>query len=260
MQYTNYTTQQHIATITICNERHLNPLNTETATELCQHLETAAQDPNIKIIILTGAGRAFSAGGDLRFFRDCIQNNHFSKLNDMLATVQNLILSIRFHPKIIIAAVHGHAAGGGANLALAADYIIAADNAVLTQSFVHIGLAPDAGGIYFLSRTIGAARAFALCADGRPLSAKEAYNLGIVHAVHPLVDFSDAITTFAENLCHAPQSVLRAAKEENNMANYQNLPAYFEEEARILARSFASPEFAEGVQAFLEKRRPDFTC
>lgn len=257
-QYTGRRTEDGITTITLRNERYLNPLNYPTALELLDHLEWAAADDATEIIILEGAGRAFSAGGDIRFFHECISQRRFEKLRDMLDAVQRVILAIRFHPKIVIAAVHGHASGGGANLALACDYVLCDEAAAFTQSFIKIGLPPDAGGMYLLSRLIGSSRAFELCTSGRTVRAGEAVDLGIAHSAYPVTEFHPAVYEFAHHLLPLPPKALSFTKKANNAANYRDFSSFLQTEACLLAAAFESEDFAEGVRAFLEKRKPVF--
>ncbi len=257
-RYTTHTLSEGILTLTFANPRYLNPFNKQLAEEMRSHLKRAATDPEVKVVVITGKGRAFSAGGDLRFFNECLQAKDYEKLYDMLQTIQKVILAIRFHPKIIIAAVHGHASGGGANLAHACDYVLCDDTAAFTQSFVKIGLAPDAGGMYLLSRAVGSARAFELCTSGRTVYADEAQQLGLVHAVYPVTDLPNSVLAFAKRIVNGPTTVYAHAKELHNKANFSDFEEFIQLEAEVLAKSFQSDDFFEGVNAFLEKRRPVF--
>lgn len=157
MERTKLTVQDGVAVILMNDPARLNPLDIAMDDELLARFTACEEDPAVKTVVIGGEGRAFSAGGDMRFFREQLEAGRYDRLDEVLTHVNRLILYIKKMRKLVVAAVQGHAAGGGANLALAADFIIADETAKFSEPFTKIGLAPDAGAMYLLSKAVGAA-------------------------------------------------------------------------------------------------------
>lgn len=174
-----------IAVITLDYAPTLNALDMNMSLELEDALKKAETDPDVKIVVITGAGRAFCGGGDIRYMKAHCEEPDFAteSMGPLAKKLSEIVLYIKKMSKIVICAVAGAAAGGGANLAFGCDFIFAADNAKFLQAFVGIGLCPDTGGVYMLPRMIGTHRAFDMFVTGRPVDAKEAFRIGLIKEV-----------------------------------------------------------------------------
>lgn len=239
---------------------HLNPLDIAMDDALYEALADCEADEKVKVVVLAGAGRAFSAGGDMRFFKAQIDAKAYENLDAVLVHVNRVIVFMKKMKKLIVCAVQGHAAGGGANLALAADFIIGDETFKLSEPFTKIGLAPDAGGMYLLSRAVGARRALAICTDCHALSAAEAETLGLLTRRVPVGEAEKEAVRYAKGLAGRALLALELAKKQNYEVNYKDFEEYLAvTETETLAESFRSVDFAESVNAFLEKRAPIYT-
>lgn len=249
-----------IATITLDYAPTLNALDMHMAGELEAALRKAEGDPAVKVIVLTGNGRAFSGGGDIRFMKEHCDEPDFAKksMAPLAGKLSDIVLYMKKMSKIIICAVAGAAAGGAANLAFAADFIYAADDAKFIEAFVGIGLCPDTGGVYFLPRMIGTHRAFDLFVTGRVVNAKEALDIGLVKEVTTREELLPAAYRLAEKLKDGPLLAYRNMKKLMYYSMYQGFEDFMKEEATYLAECSGSEDFKEGITAFLEKRKPDF--
>lgn len=257
MTKTSLTIENGIAHILMKDAKHLNALDIAMDQELLAQLQACEADETVKIIVLSGEGKAFSAGGDMHFFADMTTSKNYEALEDILVNVNRLILYIKRMKKLVIAAVHGHASGGGANLALACDFIIADASAIFTQSFTKIGLAPDAGAMYLLSKAIGARRAFDLCITGRPLKSSDAFTLGLISRFSKDGEVLKTAMNYAAELATGPLLAYELTKQQNYVVNYHDFAEYLNNtEEETVNKTFRSEDFKEGVQAFKEKRKP----
>lgn len=246
-----------VGQILMNDPRRLNPLDIAMDQELLRALKQCEEDDMVKVVVLGGMGRAFSAGGDMDFFREQIDSRHYEKLDEILVHVNRLILFIKRMRKIVVAAVQGHAAGGGANLALACDFIIADRTAKLSEPFTKIGLAPDAGGMYFLIRAVGARKALQIAVEHPVIDADAMEAYGMTAKVVPPGEALDAAVAYARELASGPLLAFELAKVQNTEAAYADLEDYLGEiETRTMKQAFRSADFAESVHAFLEKRKP----
>jgi 2-(1,2-epoxy-1,2-dihydrophenyl)acetyl-CoA isomerase len=236
-------------------ERH-NSVDPETTELLHDEIERSTNDSS-KVLILTGAGEAFCAGADLQ----ATSERDIGKL-DVTGALRKgtnpTIIAMRALPKPIIARVHGHAVGVGCNYALACDIIVASEQAKFGQVFVKIGLMPDGGSTFFLPRLVGYHRAFELMATGDIISAQEAYALGMINRVVKWEELDTTVNAVAARLCSAPPLALAKIKEGLNFGQRSDLESSLEFEAVNQHDCFHSQDFAEGVRAFLEKRKPHF--
>jgi 2-(1,2-epoxy-1,2-dihydrophenyl)acetyl-CoA isomerase len=241
--------------ITFNNPKRRNALDFEAFKFIGDEIKRSATDET-KVIVMTGAGDAFCAGADVQGFgsEEATQDVTAS----LRAGVNPGIQAMRDLPKPIIARVHGHAAGVGCNYALAADFIVASDQAFFGQVFVKIGLMPDGGGTYFLPRAVGYCRAFELMALGEPISSQQALEIGMINRVVPVEKLDDAIDELARKLVASPGLALAKIKAALNASAQSDLATALDFEAVNQSDCFNSEDFKEGVSAFLEKRKPNF--
>jgi 2-(1,2-epoxy-1,2-dihydrophenyl)acetyl-CoA isomerase len=247
-----------ILTLRMNRPERLNALNVPLARELAAALKRAAGDDSVRVVVLTGAGRAFCAGGDLPFLRDASERKAPGELKDLLVAGREIILTIAAMPKPVVAAINGAAAGGGMNLALACDIRIASETAVFAESFANLALYPDYGGTYFLPRLIGPGRAAELFFTGEIISAQQAERLGIVSHVYPAASFEAETVKLAERLAAAPPLPVRAAKKALREDDIAELKRVLDEENRHQLDFFMSQDCVEGIAAFFAKRKPAF--
>jgi 2-(1,2-epoxy-1,2-dihydrophenyl)acetyl-CoA isomerase len=248
----------NILTLRMNRPERLNALNVPLARELAAALNRAAADDTIRVVVLTGADRAFCAGGDLPFLRDARERKAPGELKDLLVAGREIILTIATMPKPVVAAINGAAAGGGMNLALACDIRIASETAVFAESFANLALYPDYGGTYFLPRLVGPARAAELFFTGEIITAAQAEKLGIVSHVIPGASFEAETIRLAERLAAAPPLPVRAAKKALCGAGMEELARALDEENRYQLDFFMSQDCVEGIDAFFTKRKPNF--
>jgi 2-(1,2-epoxy-1,2-dihydrophenyl)acetyl-CoA isomerase len=248
----------NVAVIRLNRPDKLNALNIELGRGLVHALLRASQDNSVRAVVLTGAGRGFCAGGDLELIRDLRKRNASDELKVLLETGKEMCLAIATMTKLVIAAVNGPAAGGGMNLALAADMRIASDQASFAESFAKVGLYPDFGGTYFLPRIVGPALSAELFYTAETLSAEDALRLGIVNRVFPADKFEEETAKIVDVLAGAPTVALRDVKRTIVGDDRKNLESKLDEEIRLQIHCFQSEDCLEGLNAFFEKRKPNF--
>ena len=248
-----------IVTITLNRPDKLNAFIGHMRRDLAEALEHAGSDRSVRAVIITGAGRAFCAGGDVRFMAELMQRHDSEEFARILGAGRRVILAIRQMTKPVIAAVNGPASGAGANLAFACDLRIASTSASFSQSFLKVGLHPDWGGTFFLPRLVTPNKACELFFLGEVIDAAEALRLGIVNQVVEPEELESATTQLAERLCAAPPIALAAAKQAVYASEASSLEEMLRYETEAQLRCFESDDGHEGVHAFLEKREPHFT-
>jgi 2-(1,2-epoxy-1,2-dihydrophenyl)acetyl-CoA isomerase len=245
-----------IKRITINRPERRNSVDRETVRLLREAIKQSAKD-GTRVVILTGAGESFCAGADLAATSaNDIANYDVTK--SLRENVNPTILAMRALPVPIIARVHGHAVGVGCNYALACDMIIASEAALFGQVFVRIGLMPDGGGTFFLPRLVGYQKAFELMATGDIISAQQAHQLGIVNQVAPFAELDATVDSLAYRLAKAPRLALAKIKMGLNHGAQTDLAGALDFEAVNQDACFHSPDFIEGVTAFLQKRKAAF--
>ena len=247
-----------IATITLNRPDALNATTDALYTELSNVLGEVAADREIACVILTGAGRGFCAGADLKARKDDMsplerRDRHRWILRDVLGPLFRI-------EKPVIAAVNGPAAGAGFNLALACDLIVASDKASFSQAFAKVGLVPDLGGLWLLARVVGIARAKELCFTARKVVADEALLLGIAIKVVPHDSLLDEARALATTIAGGSPAALAMTKNLLDKAGSVTLDQMLEYESYAQTVAYLTPEYEEGVQAFREKRAPDFAA
>jgi 2-(1,2-epoxy-1,2-dihydrophenyl)acetyl-CoA isomerase len=247
-----------VSIIRLNRPEKLNALNIQMGQELVHALLRVQADRSVHCVVVTGAGRAFCAGGDLELLRDVRQRKAVSEVESLVQAGKEISLAIATMPKVVIAAVNGPAAGGGMNLALAADIRIASDQARFAESFAQIGLFPDFGGTYFLPRIIGPTRAAELFYTAQMLSADDALRLGIVSRVIPTEQFEAETRKLAESIASGAGLAQRDVKHRMSAEQRKELEAALDEEIRLQIHCFESQDCLEGLNAFFEKRKPNF--
>ena len=249
-----------VAVLTLNRPERLNALTIDVAHDFGVALEVAL-DKGARSIVLTGSGRAFSAGGDLREMQEIA--NQEGRLeaffDEPLRILNDAILLIRQTPVPFIAAVNGVASGGGCNLALACDLVIAAESAKFNQAFIKIGLSPDCGGTFILPRLIGWKRATELLFTGEMLTAQRAAEIGMINAVVPDSELMSQALAMAERLAAAPTAAIGQIKKLLEASAANDYGGQLDLERRAQIESGKTKDFVEGVAAFLEKRPPRFT-
>src|ERR687885_461399 len=246
-----------VQTLTLNQPAKFNALSSAMLQNLGDVLRTAERDDNVRAVVLTGAGSAFSSGADLTEFTF---GDGPTDAGDVLRRRYSpLITRMHTMEKPFLAAINGVAAGAGFSLALACDLRFAAESARLVVAFVRIGLVPDAGLLYFLPRLVGPAKTLELSWSGEPIEAQEAYELGMLNKVLPDEQVLAYTQEFAARLTHGPAATLALIKRGVNQAHELPLERVLELEANYQTIASRNPNFAEGVAAFLDKRAPNFT-
>lgn len=232
-----------------------NSFNKSMALALQKELDYSANNIEVRTVVLTGAGKAFCAGQDLAEATDpngpdleSIVREHYNPI----------ILKIRALEKPVIAAVNGVAAGAGANIALACDLTIAQENASFIQAFSKIGLIPDSGGTYFLPRIIGVQKALALMFTGDKITAKEAEALNMIYKCVSVEEFESFVMTLSQKLALMPTRAFGLTKKAVNQSLSNDLINQLDLEEKLQTEAGKTEDFQEGVQAFLDKRKPKF--
>ncbi|MGH2794422.1 MAG: enoyl-CoA hydratase-related protein [Actinomycetota bacterium] len=254
-----YESDGGIATITLNRPDNLNSFDSTLIEELQKALAESAGDPDIRCVVITGAGRGFCAGADLAQIEDAYNAGQAPALGDMLRERYHpVILPIVNMEKPVVASVNGVAAGAGASLALACDFRIASDKAKFFQAFVKVGLVPDSGSTYFLPRLVGTAKAAALAMLGDIIGADEALRIGMVTKVVPADDLEKETRAFAERLAAGPTRSYALTKKALRFGAVQDLESSLEYEADLQNQIALTADHLEGVKAFMEKREPKF--
>ncbi len=255
MSYILSELKDKVMVITLNRADKFNSFNREMALELQSVLDKAETDDNVRAIVLTGTGKAFCAGQDLA---EAIDPNGPGIAKIVDEHYNPIILKIRKIEKPIIAAVNGVAAGAGANIALACDIVTATNSASFIQAFSKIGLIPDSGGTFFLPRLVGFQMATALMMTGDKVTATEAQQMGMIYKVFADDSFMNDVLAFATNLSNMPTKGLGLTKRLLNESLFNTHEKQLAREGIIQVDAASTMDYAEGVNAFLEKRKPEF--
>jgi 2-(1,2-epoxy-1,2-dihydrophenyl)acetyl-CoA isomerase len=247
-----------LAVLTLNRPDKMNAINSELATALNEALTAISVDKHIQCVLITGAGKGFCAGGDLKEIWEGRQKNDKESLEPLLRSGMGMVLKMRTMRQPVVAAVNGAAAGAGMNIALAADVRIASENASFGETFAKVGLFPDFGGTYFLPQLVGHAKAAELLYSGDMFDAKTALELGIVNRVVPADKLMEEAKKFAMSIVTGPQVANRALKQVLFGNERNALAKALEYEVEEQIRCFESEDSAEGLRAFFEKRKPNF--
>ncbi len=256
MQEVLFEKQGETALVTLNRPQNLNALNTSLATQLADILEGLEPEKEIRTLVITGAGRAFSAGGDVKEFRQ--QQDRRSYILELTSLLNRCISSIRRMPKTVIAAVNGVASGAGMSMVLACDLAIADEEATLNMAYIKIAASPDGGGSLTLTRTLGLKKASELIFSGRMVNTQEALDLGLVNEITSSGRAVERALELAQGLNQAPPLAIAASKELINRALFYDLQTHLEAERRSIAYLGTTTDFQEGLEAFFQKRLPKF--
>ncbi|MBQ0767895.1 MAG: enoyl-CoA hydratase/isomerase family protein [Bizionia sp.] len=248
--------ENKVATITLNRPEVFNSINREMAFLFQDTLDACEKNDEVRAIIITGSGKAFGAGQDLKEVTDPDLNPGFKKILE--EHYNPIITRIRNINKPIVAAVNGVAAGAAANIALACDIVVASEKANFIQAFSLIGLVPDSAGTYFLPRLIGFQKAMALAMLGDKISAEDAEKMGMIYKSIPAEQFEEEVNKLALKLANMPTKALGFIKELFNKSITNTLEEQLALESKLQIEAAQSEDYAEGVAAFMEKRKPVF--
>lgn len=248
-----YEVRNQVAYITLNRPDKLNAFTEQLNKEIQSAIKNASRDKNVRAIVITGAGRAFCSGEDLSGVSEGMDHGEVlrKRYNPMLLELDSC-------EKPVIAAVNGVAAGAGMSLALACDFRIASEKASFVEAFIHVGLVPDAGNLYYLPRLIGHAKAMELTVFGEKLPANKAKDLGLVTEVISLEEWDEGVSAFAERLANMPTKAIGLIKRNLKASWHSDLEGFLEKDAQSQRIAGQTNDHKEGVQAFLEKRTPVF--
>lgn len=248
--------ENKVAIITLNRPEVFNSFNREMAFLLHDTLDACEKNEEVRAIVLTGNGKAFCAGQDLKEVTDPDLNPGFKKILE--EHYNPIITRIRSIKKPIIGAINGVAAGAGANIALACDVVVAHEKVSFIQAFSLIGLVPDSAGTFFLPRLIGFQKALALAMLGDKIGAEEAERMGMIYKMIPLENFEEEVNKLALKMANMPTKALGMIKELFNKSMTNDLEAQLALESKLQIEAAQSEDYKEGVAAFIEKRKPNF--
>ena len=251
-----YQVDNGIATVTLNRPDVFNAFDDTQSYELQDALKLAKRDKEVRVIVLTGAGKAFCSGQDLK----AIANAKNRSLRDSLDKRYNpIIKAMRSMPKPIIGRINGVAAGAGCSLALACDFVVASEYASFIEVFINVGLVLDSGSSYFLPRLVGSARAFEMSTMGNKVKAEQALEWGIINRVAKADELDSVVNEVAQYYANAPTKAVALMKQMLNKSFHSDLDEMLEYEACCQEIAGNSADYKEGVSAFNEKRKPKFT-
>lgn len=252
-----YSVSDGIAFINLNSPKNLNSFDEVLEDDLIHALDLCDKSEEVKVVVLSGKGNGFSAGGDVKDFYRQLNSENFD-LTGMIQKIGKVSLGIKKLKKPVISSVFGPVAGAGFNVAISCDFCIAAENSLFIQAFVGIGLIPDAGGVYLLNRTIGVAKATELIMLGKPIKAEKAYEYGLVNKVVSLEKLNEETMKLAKKLANGPSFAYAAMKDLTFESEFKDFEKYLEKEVYYQTESSKTEDFREGVSAFVEKRKPVF--
>lgn len=249
-----YEVANQVAWIRLNRPDKLNAFTAQMNHEIKDGIKMASKDDNVRCVVITGEGRAFCSGQDLS------EVEEGSNLGDVLRkNYVPMVKEMKKCEKPIVAAVNGVAAGAGFSLALACDFRLMSEKASFMNAFVHVGLIPDSGNLYFLTRLVGEARAMEISVLGEKIGADRAFGLGLANKVIPEQDFVTEVEAFANRLANSPTKAIGLMKKYIQLASKLTLDEYLEKEAEGQTIAGFTEDHREGIKAFLQKRKPKFS-
>lgn len=253
-----YRVDEEVAWLTLNRPDKLNALVGNVREEIFNALDLAAKDDNVRVLVITGAGKGFCAGGDIQYMSQLLANNDTAGFQKLLEQGRRVVEKIRAIEKPVIAMINGAAAGAGLNLALACDIRIASDNAKFSQAFAKIGLHPDWGGSFFLPRLVGTANACELIFTGDMIDAESALRMGLINRVVALTELEKVTREMLAKLVRRPRQALALAKKAIYQGIQYSLTDALDYETAAQLSCFQSDDAKEGINAFLERREAKF--
>ncbi|QSE98927.1 enoyl-CoA hydratase/isomerase family protein [Fulvivirga lutea] len=254
-EFLKYELDYGVATITLNRPEVYNAFNDGLSYELQDALKQATRDDSVRVVVITGEGKAFCSGQDLKASSKAEKRSFIDSLHKRYNPI---IRAMRNMPKPIIGRLNGVAAGAGCSLALACDIVVAAEESMLVEVFVNIGLVLDSGSSYFLPRLVGSAKAFEMSTMGTRVKGKEAFEMGLVNKVVPLSELDAAVKEYTDFYASAPTKAIGMMKKMLNKAGNSSLDEMLDYEAYCQEIAGSSEDYKEGVNAFLEKRKANF--
>lgn len=251
-----YEVKDHTAYISLNRPDRFNAFNDDQSYELQDALKQVKRDADVRVVVLTGEGKAFCSGQDLK---DIAGKKNRSLSDSLYKRYNPIIKAMRELPKPIIGRINGVAAGAGCSLALACDFVVAAENASFIEVFINVGLVLDSGSSYFLPRLVGSNRAFELATMGNKVKAVQALEWGMINRVAPLEELDDEVQKVVDYYKNAPTKAIGLMKKMLNKSFHSDLDEMLQYEAYCQEIAGNSNDYKEGVGAFNEKRKPEFT-
>jgi 2-(1,2-epoxy-1,2-dihydrophenyl)acetyl-CoA isomerase len=257
-----YAVNDGVATLTLNRPDVMNAIDGKMAVALRGCIDRLEGDPSVRAVILEGAGKAFMAGGDIKFFTEVTglspeaRSRHFQHFIDV--EVHPLLLRLRRMQLPVIGRVHGAVAGFGMSLMLNCDLVYASPETIFTLAYIRLGTSPDGGSTYFLARHVGAKRAMEIALLGDRFDAEMALSLGLINEIVPEEALAEHVSSIAERLARGPTEALAQTKQLISTSLDHTLEEQLAAEGRAFSRCAATPDFVEGVAAFVGKRPPTF--
>ncbi len=253
--------QGPVRILTLNRPQMFNPLDRVSGPELVDALEQAGRDESVRALVLTGAGKAFAAGGNVRDMGEGLARGDDPAVFfcEVAAVLNRSIITLRRHPKPIVCAMNGVASGGGLGWALACDLIVMAQSARFDPGYIRIAVSPDGGSSLLVTRLIGHKRASEFFLRGKAINSQQALAWGMVNQVVPDERVLAEALALAQELAQGPAQAMTATKALLNQALFGDLETVLENERRTIMELCRQPDFAEGIRAFFDKRRPKFT-
>lgn len=254
-KYVECSIEGRVATLTLNRPEYANAFATESYGEITQYMEELGENPDVGAIVITGKGRFFSAGGDIKRFKELIETKTYLKAENIVYAGQ-MAKAIRRCPKPVIAMINGAAAGAGLSCALACDFRVVTPSSKMVMAFVNMGLCGDTGSILTLTKLVGVDKASKIMMTGEPVKGEEAVRIGLASILAEEEKLAETAYAFAEKLANKSTRAIGAQKRLIDQYFYSELDAYFEDESREMEALSKAVDFEEATNAFLEKRAP----